>query len=81
MNRHFCLLYYFLNLIFYPYPLYSLAQDKNHDPYCDGSYTLITYRRTYGGKSPGIGNANFSLHSLDMIISAITLGIMVFVLC
>ena len=24
-NRHFCLLYCFLNLIFYPYPLYFLA--------------------------------------------------------
>ena len=23
MNRHFCLLHYFLNLIFSPYPLYS----------------------------------------------------------
>ena len=36
MNRHFCLLYYFLNIIFSPYPLYSLAQDKNHDPHGDG---------------------------------------------
>ena len=36
MNRHFCLLYYFLNLIFYPYPLYSLAQDKNQDTHGDG---------------------------------------------
>ena len=35
MNRHFCLLYYFLSLIFYPYPLYSLSQDKNHDPHGD----------------------------------------------
>ena len=26
MNCYFCLLYYFLNLIFSPYPLYSLAQ-------------------------------------------------------
>ena len=25
MNRHFCLLYYFLNLIFSPYHLYFLA--------------------------------------------------------
>ena len=30
MNRHFCLLYYFLILIFSPYPIYSLSQDKNH---------------------------------------------------
>ena len=36
MKRHFCLLYYFLNLIFYPYPIYYLAQDKNHDPHGDG---------------------------------------------
>ena len=36
MKRHFCLLYYFLNLIFYPYPLYSLAQDKNQDTHGDG---------------------------------------------
>ena len=36
MNCHFCLLYYFLNLIFSPYPLYYLAQDKNHDPHGDG---------------------------------------------
>ena len=36
MNLHFCHLYYFLNLIFSPYPLYSLAQDKNHDPHSDG---------------------------------------------
>ena len=35
MNRHFFLLYYFLNVIFSPYPLYSLAQDKNHDPHGD----------------------------------------------
>ena len=33
MNCHFFLLYYFLNLIFSPYPLYSLAEDKNHDPH------------------------------------------------
>ena len=30
MNLDFCLLYYFLNLEFSPYPLYSLAQDKKH---------------------------------------------------
>ena len=35
MNRHFCLLYYFLNLIFPPYPLYYLAQDKDYDPHDD----------------------------------------------
>ena len=33
MNNHFCLLYYFLNLIFSPYPLYSLAQAKKHNPH------------------------------------------------
>ena len=36
MNHNFYLLYYFLNLIFPPYALYSLAQDKNHDPHGDG---------------------------------------------
>ena len=36
MNCHFCLLYYFLNLIFSPYPLYYLAQDKNHDTHGGG---------------------------------------------
>ena len=36
MNRHFCLLYYFFNLILSPYPLYSLSQDKNYDPHGDG---------------------------------------------
>ena len=30
--RNFCLLYYFLNLIFSQYPLYSLAQDKTTIP-------------------------------------------------
>ena len=42
---------------------------------------LLPYRRTYGWQSPGIWNSNFPLHSLDMIISSITMGIMVFVLC
>ena len=32
MNCRFCLLYYLLILVFLPYPLYSLVQDKNHDP-------------------------------------------------
>ena len=36
MNRYFCVLYYFLDLIFSPYPLYSLLQDKNYDPRGDG---------------------------------------------
>ena len=35
INPHFSLLYYFMNLIFYPYPLYSLAQDKNYDSHGD----------------------------------------------
>ena len=35
MNSYVCLLYYFLNPIFSPYPIYSLVQDKNHDPYGD----------------------------------------------
>ena len=34
-NPYVCLLYYFLNLIFSPYPIYSLVQDKKHDPYGD----------------------------------------------
>ena len=39
---------------------------------------LLLYRFTYGQQSPGIGNSDLPLHSLDMIISDITMGIMVF---
>ena len=38
------------------------------------------YRCTYSPQYPGIGHADLPLHSLDVLISGITMGIMVFVL-
>ena len=62
-------------------PLLSLCNTLfRYAPWWTNTAPLLPYCRTYSRKYPGIGHSDLPLHSLDMIIPAITMAI-IFLTC